>query len=129
MANTTKPLTATAVANAKPKEKEYNLSDGRGLSLRIKTSGSKFWLLNYSRPITKKRANLGLGTYPDAPLAEARKRRDAARELLAQGIDPQHHQQQQKAVVKTDAENTVKSCIVDLSFTFSLLLVKHQSVL
>ncbi|MGS0724541.1 integrase domain-containing protein [Shewanella sp. 0m-11] len=109
MANTTKPLTATAVANAKPKEKEYNLSDGRGLSLRIKSSGSKFWLLNYSRPVTKKRANLGLGTYPDVPLAEARKRREAARELLAQGVDPQHHQQQQRAAVKTDAENTLKS--------------------
>lgn len=75
MANTTKPLTATAVANAKPKEKEYNLSDGRGFSLRVKTSGSRFWLLNYTRPVTQKLANLGLGTYPDVPLAEARKRR------------------------------------------------------
>ncbi|WP_028765338.1 integrase domain-containing protein [Shewanella colwelliana] len=109
MANTTKQLTATQVANAKPKDKEYNLADGRGLSLRVKTSGSKFWLFNYTRPITKKRANLGLGTYPDVPLAEARKRREAARELLAQGIDPQHHQQQLKEAVKNDAENTLRS--------------------
>ncbi|SQH77651.1 protein of unknown function, might belong to Integrase [Shewanella benthica] len=43
------------------------------------------------------------------PLAEARKRREAARELLAQGIDPQHHLQQQKQAVKTDAENTLRS--------------------
>ncbi|WP_345778754.1 integrase arm-type DNA-binding domain-containing protein [Shewanella sp. Isolate7] len=73
MGNTTKQLSATQVANAKPRDKEYNLSDGRGLSLRVKTSGSRFWLLNYTRPITKKRANLGLGTYPDVSLAEARK--------------------------------------------------------
>ena len=113
MAKLAKPLTATQVANSKPKEKEYNLSDGRGLSLRVKAGGSKFWLLNYSRPETKKRANLGLGTYPDVPLAEARKRREAARELLAQGVDPQHHQQQQKNAVKTDAENTLKSVTDD----------------
>ncbi|MGS0691211.1 integrase domain-containing protein [Shewanella sp. 30m-9] len=104
-----KPLTATSVENAKPKDKEYNLSDGRGLSLRVKTGGSKFWLLNYSRPETKKRANLGLGTYPDVSLAEARKRRESARELLAKDIDPQDHQLQRKAVVKIDAENTLKS--------------------
>lgn len=109
MANTTKPLTATEVKAAKADVKEYNLADGRGLSLRVKKSGSKFWLFNYSRPITNKRANLGLGTYPDVSLAEARKRRETARELLAKGIDPQHHQQQQKAAVKTDAENTLKS--------------------
>ncbi|MGS0681819.1 integrase domain-containing protein [Shewanella sp. 125m-7] len=104
-----KPLTATSVENAKPKDKEYNLSDGRGLSLRVKTGGSKFWLLNYSRPETKKRANLGLGTYPDVSLAEARKRRESARELLAKDIDPQDHQLQRKAAVKIDAENTLKS--------------------
>ncbi|MBB1427632.1 tyrosine-type recombinase/integrase [Shewanella sp. SG44-2] len=122
MANTTKLLTATAVANAKPRSKEYNLSDGRGLSLRVKTTGSKFWLLNYSRPVTTKRTNLGLGTYPDVPLAEARKRREAARELLAQGIDPQHHQQQHKAAIKTDAENTLRS-VTDTWF-----VIKKQKV-
>lgn len=109
MANSTKQLTATSVSNAKPNDKEYNLSDGRGLMLRVKTSGSRFWLLNYSRPVTKKRANLGLGTYPDVSLAEARKRREAARELLAQGIDPQHHLQQQKESIKTEAANTLKA--------------------
>ncbi|MCL1093668.1 integrase domain-containing protein [Shewanella kaireitica] len=109
MANTTKQLTATQVANAKPKDKEYNLADGRGLMLRVKPSGSKFWLLNYTRPVTKKRTNLGLGTYPDVPLAEARKRRDAARELLAKDIDPQYHLQQQEETVRTDAANTLKA--------------------
>ena len=122
MANSTKQLTATQVANAKPKEKEYNLSDSRGLSLRVKASGSKFWLLNYTRPVTQKRANLGLGTYPDVSLAEARKRREAARELLAQDIDPQHHQQQQKAAIKIDAENTLKS-VTDAWFE-----IKRQKV-
>ena len=65
MAKTTKPLTNTEVKQAKPKEKEYNLADGNGLYLRIKPIGSKIWLFNYSRPYTKKRANLSLGAYPE----------------------------------------------------------------
>jgi hypothetical protein len=64
MANKTQPLTATQVLNAQPKAKEYNLYDGGGLVLRIKPIGTKSWLLNYLRPITKKRVNLSLGKYP-----------------------------------------------------------------
>ena len=59
MPRTTKQLSSTEVKLAKPKEKEYNLADGRGLHLRIKPNGTKLWLFNYTRPITKKRANLG----------------------------------------------------------------------
>jgi len=58
MTNITRPLTATQILNAQPKAKEYNLYDGGGLSLLIKPIGSKFWLFNYQRPITKKRVNL-----------------------------------------------------------------------
>ena len=50
-------LNATQVKQAKPKEREYNLSDGKGLALRIKPSGSKLWIFNYSKPLTKKRLN------------------------------------------------------------------------
>ncbi|MEZ9198550.1 integrase domain-containing protein [Shewanella sp. 10N.286.54.B9] len=109
MAKTTTPLTATQVSNAKAKEKEYNLCDGRGLRLRIKPNGSKIWLINFKRPSTDKRTNFSLGSFPDVSLANARRKCDEARTLLSQGIDPQHHQQQQKDAVKTDAENTLKS--------------------
>jgi integrase len=91
MANTTKPLTDTEVKQAKPREKEYNLGDGKGLFLRIKPTGSKLWIFNYSRPHTKQRANLGLGIYPDLPLKEARKQAQALNSVLAKGIDPQEH--------------------------------------
>lgn len=100
MARTTKPLTNTEVKQAKPKDKEYNLADGGGLALRVKTSGSKLWIFNYSRPHTKQRANISFGTFPEVSLAEARERRTAARELLAKDIDPKEHkdeQQRQKA--------------------------------
>ena len=72
MGRTTKPLSATQVEAAKPKEREYNLSDGQGLQLRVRPNGSKSWLLNYSHPVTKKRTNLGIGKYPAVSLAAAR---------------------------------------------------------
>jgi len=90
MAKTT-PLTDTQIKKAKPQEKEYHLYDGNGLALRIKPTGSKLWLFNYYRPISRKRSNLSLGKYPDLSLAKARAKTVAARELLADGIDPKEH--------------------------------------
>jgi len=52
---------------------------------------------------------LGLGTYPEIGLAEARRRRDAARETLAQGKDPSREKQREKARKKLGAENTFAS--------------------
>ncbi|NVK22432.1 MAG: integrase arm-type DNA-binding domain-containing protein [Kangiellaceae bacterium] len=63
MAGKTQPLTATQIKQAKPKVKEYNLADGKGLYLRIKPSGSKLWLFNYQRPFTKQRTFIGLGAH------------------------------------------------------------------
>jgi len=108
MARTTKRLTNTEVKQAKPKEKEYNLADGDGLALRVKPNGSKLWLFNYYRPYTKKRANISFGTYPDLSLAEARKRRDKARELLAQDIDPKEKRDEQAAANKLAHGNTLE---------------------
>lgn len=106
MARTVVPLTATKIKEAKPKDKDYALSDGNGLQLRIKPNGSKLWLLNYSRPINNKRANLSLGVYPSLTLALARKVASEARELLAQGIDPKTHRDQQKLQQKEASEST-----------------------
>lgn len=102
MARTTTRLTDKEIKAAKPKEKEYTLSDGDGLRLRVKANGSKLWLLNYTHPTKKRRTNLSLGKYPDLSLANARKTALEAKELLAQGIDPQEekkrHQQAHKAL-------------------------------
>lgn len=89
MAPKTTPLTNTQVKHAKPEDKEYNLCDGEGLALRIKTNGSKLWLFNYLRPYKNKRTNMSLGVYPAISLAAARKLKSEARELLAHNIDPQ----------------------------------------
>ncbi|TVO35858.1 integrase domain-containing protein [Vibrio algivorus] len=91
MAKQVKPLSETQIKNAKPKEKEYILSDGYGLRLRVKSNGTKTWLLNYTHPILAKRANLTLGTYPITSLKLAREKARHARELIEQGIDPKSH--------------------------------------
>ncbi|EMA2448762.1 tyrosine-type recombinase/integrase [Vibrio fluvialis] len=106
MPRQTKPLTATEVKNAKPKEKEYSLVDGQGLKLRVLPSGSKQWQLNYYRPTNGKRANLNLGRYPDVSLVQARKSALEARELIAQRIDPQEHKEQKLQEHKAIHEHT-----------------------
>ncbi len=106
MPRITKPLTATEVKNAKPKEKEYRLSDGQGLQLRVLPSGSKQWQLNYYRPTNGKRANFNLGRFPDVNLAQARKNSLLAKELIAQGIDPQEDQKKKQQDYKEIHEHT-----------------------
>lgn len=108
MARQTTPLTATQVKEAKPKDKEYYLVDGQGLKLRIKPNGSKSWLLNYLKPISKKRTNVSLGMYPDLSLANARKEAIKARELLAQDIDPKEHRDTERLKKAEELEHTLE---------------------
>ncbi len=106
MPKTTKQLTNTEIKQARPKDKEYSLADGRGLYLRVKPNGSKLWLFSYSRPTTKKRANLGLGNYLDLSLADARDKAQELRTALAKGIDPQEYRQEQALKAKEAYTNT-----------------------
>ncbi|MAZ65509.1 MAG: integrase [Kangiellaceae bacterium] len=109
MGRITKPLTNTEVKQAKPKDKLYKLSDGGGLQLHVKPNGSKLWRLDYIRPYTKKRTCLSLGSYPSISLAEARKEREQAKELLAKNIDPQEHRNEQKKQFEAAFNNTLES--------------------
>mgnify|MGYP000058613608 FL=1 len=81
-------LSDRQLKGVKPASKDYVLTDGDGLQLRVRSNGSLLWNFNYREPVTKKRINIGFGTYPELSLANARKKAVEARELLAQGIDP-----------------------------------------
>lgn len=109
MAKLTKPLTNTETANAKPKEKDYTLSDGKGLYLLIKPSGSKLWRFEYKRPFTKKKALISMGRYPEITLQQARAKRDEYLSLLAQNIDPQQHKKQAEQLEQQRITNTFRS--------------------
>jgi hypothetical protein len=80
------PLTEMKVRNAKPKEKFYKLSDSGGLYLHVTDKGSKLWRFKYR--YDGKQKLLAFGTYPEISLLDARQRRDDARKLLANGVDP-----------------------------------------
>jgi integrase len=60
--------------------------DGGGLYLEITASGGRYWRLKYRIGGREKR--LACGVYPDVSLKLARQRRDEARRMLAEGLDP-----------------------------------------
>ncbi len=81
------PLTDIAIRNAKPEsERTLKLSDGGGLQLWIKPTGAKLWNLAYR--FDGKQRKLAIGPYPAISLKEARDRREAAKRLLIDGLDP-----------------------------------------
>lgn len=101
-------LTDTAIRAAKAAEKPYKLADERGLYLHIKPTGGggcgKYWRFDYR--FDGKRKTLALGTYPDITLKVAHKRRDEAREQIANGIDPGEHRKAQKSAKVLQAANS-----------------------
>jgi integrase len=80
------PLTDLKVRNTKATDKQQKLFDERGLYLLVTPAGGKWWRLKYR--FGGKEKSLSMGVFPDVTLKEARERRDAARKLLANGVDP-----------------------------------------
>jgi integrase len=95
------------VRNAKPKEKPYKLSDSEGLYLYITETGGKLWRFKYrfdNDGKGKKEKLLALGSYPGISLLNARQRRDDARKLLANNVDPGAVRKAQKQAKIEDTE-------------------------
>ena len=100
-------LTDIMIRNAKHGAKPIKLADERGLFLLLQPSGGKLWRLKYR--LAGKEKKLSLGTYPDVPLKEARKRRDDARNLIASGTDPAVVKRLDANAAKIGVANTFKS--------------------
>ncbi|MET3117299.1 integrase [Undibacterium sp. GrIS 1.8] len=95
------PLTDIQVRTAKPTEKPFRLADERGIYLEVAVNGSKYWRLKYR--LHGKEKLMALGVYPEVSLKEARDKRDAARKLVAEGIDPLAHKKAKKSAAIIDA--------------------------
>ena len=80
------PLTNTAITKAKPREKNYKMSDQGGLYLLVRTIGSKTWKYDYR--INGNRGTYTIGTYPEISLKEAREAHLEARRLVSVGNNP-----------------------------------------
>ena len=97
------PLTDTALRNAKPKAKPYKLFDGGGLFLIVTPTGGRWWRLKFR--YGGKEKLISLGTYPHIGLKEARAKREEAKTMLAQGIDPSAQRQAVKEAVRAGSEH------------------------
>ncbi len=97
-------LTDTQCKTAKKAHKSYKLSDEKGLFLFVTTAGGKLWRLKYR--FNSKEKLLSFGAYPDVRLARAREKRDEARRLLTEGIDPGENRKIQKAAKTERSANS-----------------------
>jgi integrase len=85
-------------------------TDGQSMYLLV-NAGGKYWRLNYR--FADKRKTLALGVYPDVSLLKARQRREKARELLADGIDPGAAKQAAKQAQAATVANTFEKVARD----------------
>ena len=99
-------LTDTAVKKAKPGEKPYKMADEKGLYLLVNNAG-KYWRMDYR--FMGKRKTLALGVYSDVSLARAREKRDDARKMLADGIDPGEHRKEIKRANQAAQANSFEA--------------------
>lgn len=97
-------LTDAAIRNAKARAKPYKMGDAFGLFLLVQPSGGKLWRFKYR--VEGREKKLAIGTYPTIGLADARRRRDEARDLLAIGKDPSRERQREKVRTQIQAGNT-----------------------
>ncbi|MEQ8206136.1 MAG: integrase arm-type DNA-binding domain-containing protein, partial [Woeseia sp.] len=99
-----KQLTQAQLDRLRPREKPYKAFDTLGLYLVVNPSGRHYWRFKYRFEGREK--TLSLGVYPDVRLSAARKKRDAARRMIAEdGIDPSARRQAEKLAT----ENTFKA--------------------
>ncbi|NAT88456.1 DUF4102 domain-containing protein [Pasteurella multocida] len=107
MARIITPLTNTQVEKSKYSTTANNeLNDGGGLFLELYPSGAKRWRFRYNAPTTGKRTKFTIGDYPALSIADARNKREEYKSLLAQGMDPQLHIQQEKQKQELAQNNT-----------------------
>jgi integrase len=100
-------LTDTRIRNAKPAPKTYKLSDGGGMYLLVTPQGGRYWRLDYR--FHGKRRTLALGIYPTVTLASARARREDARGLLSDGLDPSAVKKATERAARVAGENTFEA--------------------
>ncbi|MCL2012410.1 MAG: integrase arm-type DNA-binding domain-containing protein [Cystobacterineae bacterium] len=97
-------LTDSFLRNLKTTSKVRKFSDGGGLYLHLSKAGGKLWRMGYR--FEGKQKTLSFGAYPAVSLKAARQKREEAKELLAQAIDPCAHKQAVKATARAEVENS-----------------------
>ena len=102
-------LTDTQIRNLKPAEKAKKYADGGGLYLYVARTGSKLWRMAYR--FNDKEKLLSFGEYPIVSLKDARTKRNEAKKLLADGIDPSRHKKEMKNAALLAEANTFEHVV------------------
>ncbi|OSZ63617.1 hypothetical protein CAP40_17995 [Sphingomonas sp. IBVSS2] len=97
-------LTYIQINAAKPATKPYLLRDSQSLYLQVKPNGLKLWRMNYR--FLDKQKTLHLGKWLEVGLADARAKRDEARQKVAAGFDPAIEKKRVRIAAKYAAANT-----------------------
>lgn len=97
-------LADTTVRLARSTGKNFTPKDADGLALFVSASGAKNWHFRFYW--IGKQVRISLGSYPELSLKDARQRRDDARALVANGIDPRVHRRQARQTAALAAEHT-----------------------
>ncbi len=79
------------------------LFDGGGLFLELMPTGTKKWRLKFR--VNGKENKLSFGDYPLVSLGEAREKRDSAKKLILDGVDPAQHRDEQRRDERVRSEN------------------------
>lgn len=114
-------IKAEISAQKKAPDKVKKLSDGNGLYLYIDKKCGTYWRFDYVRPISKKRATLSIGVYPEITLAMARKYRDEYREMLADNRDPSIEKKLEEDQAKNALANTFEQVAREFMKTESVM--------
>jgi integrase len=99
-------LSELNIRNAKPRERAYKIFDERGLFLLVTPTGGRLWRLRYR--IGNLEKLISLGAYPDVPLKRAREKRDDARRLVADEIDPSADRKAKRAAMLVTFEGVAQ---------------------
>lgn len=101
------PLSDAKLRTLKPDTKPRKFADSEGLFILVNPNGSRLWRLAYR--FAGKQKLLALGAYPEMSLRDARKAKDDARDLLADGLDPGHERKLAKVKAKVAAGHTFEA--------------------
>ena len=110
MARETNKLSVKAVDAASYEARAYKMADGGGLTLYVQPTG-KYWWFRYR--YAGKEKTISFGPYPQTTLKQARQRRDDARKLLTDGVDPSAHRRAAKVARARAADNTFRAVAIE----------------
>jgi len=103
----TRMLSDSKIKTLKPTEKMYRILDAERLYIEVRPSGKKIWRFKYT--LNGKEGTISFGEYPSVSLADARKRKEDAKALLAKGINPVEDRNQKEEEKRAATNNSFKA--------------------